>query len=41
VRPAFIADQKNFDQQQRQENREWIVGARLDFEDRTHARAQP
>ncbi len=40
-RPALIADQQKFDQQDSEKDCERIVGAGLDFKRRAHARAQP
>ena len=41
VRPALVADQQNFDQQQRKKDGEWVVRARFHFEHGADARAQP
>ncbi len=41
MRPALVADQQELHQQQREKDRERIVGAGFDFQRCAHARAQP
>src|SRR6185369_12663431 len=40
IRPAFLADQQNLDQQESKKYRKGVIGPRLDLKNRTDARPQ-